>query len=150
MEDVVPALVPTQVAFSDPSPTEAAHPAPTPAQDAPATDYIPTAREILFAEFPELIPFPYQEVNDEVLVEAKSVIGESCLVGGERESPCKNKSDGRPRSLERRPRSAQRPTCHTFTGLSSYGRKEQLQLGDQPEIVNRKRARLPGLILAVP
>jgi len=149
-EDVVPALVPTQASPAAACLTEAAAPAPTPVQEAPASDYIPTAREILFAEFPELFPFPYQEVNEEVLVEAKSVIGEPYRVGGAWEFPCKNKSDARPRSVERNARSAQSPPFQTFTGISSYGRKKQLQPGNQPEIVNRKRARLPGLILAVP
>ena len=99
------------------------------------SDYIPTAREILFAEFPELFPLPYHEVNEEVRLDEKCAIGESYT---------------RSRHLQCKPRSAQRPTCHTFIEPLSYGREKQRQHGIQRRIANGKRARLPGLILAIP
>ena len=76
---------PLQIAPAEPSPTEGAAPAPLSAPNTPAPPYIPSAREVVFAEFPELYP---ERIG---LAHGESHMRELCFVGA---TPTDGDQDG--------------------------------------------------------
>jgi hypothetical protein len=88
---------PTQTAPTAPSTSEAPAPVPVPTQNTPEPRYVPSAREVVFAEFPELYPERCEQVH------GNTHRHELCLVGAARtdgdparEPRCANQTQTRP------------------------------------------------------
>ncbi len=89
---------PTQTAPTAPSTSEAPAPVPVPTRNTPEPRYVPSAREVVFAEFPELYPERCEQVH------GNTHLHELCLVGTAPtdddpacEPRCANQTQTRPR-----------------------------------------------------
>ncbi len=79
---------PVQKVPASPAPTEAAATAPLPAQVAPVSGYVPTAWEVVCAEFPDLFGPTSDRVHGKALAQRNHIVSAGCSVGDpEREPP---------------------------------------------------------------
>lgn len=70
---------PTQIAPAAPSPSKAAAPVPSPLQNTLRLPHVPTAREVVFAEFPEIFAHPIKRAFGEARVDEYHLVGARCL-----------------------------------------------------------------------
>lgn len=113
---------PPQNESAGPSPTEAAATAPLPAQAAPAPHGIPTAREVVMAEFPELYPQCCGRTCWPMHVDEIGALSAECLDGGPAgEPPHRNQTQARPQCTPPLGARARRSTLTSKVPLTCGG-----------------------------